>query len=550
MFNKYNGIKQLKPYLMKYKVKIAFFLFFSVLFGFISTLPTLLIGYVIDMITSSNELDNFSLLIYNMFNKNIIAILIFLGFLMIVISILNTLFGYAVSNFGINIKKTIKKDLFQKIICNYDNNNSELKEGELLTRLSKDAECISQIIVAPMNGMVRDIIELLWIIVVFIVWNWKIALISLLFIFPIYFVSRKISNNVKFFSGKILKIEDKINNYFLSLIKNLKVVHLSQSEKEEINIANDFLNDSYNETSKLNKNLSFLFPIISIIQMVGIIVVLIFTYLLICKSDLSVGAITISYLYIQKLYSPISGFSRYSKMLASSDKALSRLFDINKLDYKFLLEDGCANIIKSPNIIIENLCFSYTNKSVFNDLNMVFNKNEITILKAESGGGKSTLVNLMIGHLKPNSGHIKINNFDHSDCNISTFSVLFQDTILFNRSFIENITYGNRDVDYTLMEFLIDELGLRHLIETNGKDFNIDLNNTNLSGGERRRICLLRTLLKKAYIYILDEPTAEVDINNSTKIVDYIKNLKKYSTVIVLTHDALFDDVADKIIEI
>lgn len=547
MNSNFTGIKNLYPYIKKNKYKIIVYILLSIITGFLSSIPTLMIGYIIDMVANPNKLSGVALLLYNIFDNKIILLLIIFGLVLIIVSILNTIFGYFVSQFGILIKKAVQKDIFTKIINNYDPDSSFLREGDLITRVTKDIGYTSQIIITPFNGFIRDIIEIIWTIIIFFVWNWEVALTAIIFIFPVYFISTKIGNTTKKYSGYISKITDNTNNYFLSLVKNLKIVHINREEQYESDLANSYLNDSYKQTTRLNKSLSALFPIISIVKTIGIVLVLLITFYMINGKILTAGAFTIAYLYVQKLYTPISGFSRYAKLLAEGDKALSRLFEINFCDYKIRM-NGIKNIDSAPIIETKNLSFNYGEKVIYKNLNLIFNSNELTVVKSESGKGKSTLMKLLIGLLSPNSGEILISGEKSSEYDISSIGVLFQDIQLFNRSFIENVAYGNKNYSKEKLNILIKELNLTHLIEKNGIEFLINSNSSNLSGGEKRRICLLRTLLKETNVYILDEPTSEIDDENSKRIIEYIYTLRKDKTIIVFTHDSQFDSYADNIV--
>lgn len=545
----YEGIKKLKPYLFEYKFSIMIFLIFSLSLGFISTLPTLFIGYIIDMIVSPNELSGIAKYIYTALTNNIILMFIIVGILLILLAILNNIFGCIVSNFGVKIKNKIKKDMIKKIVNNYNPFNEELKDGELLNRLTKDIESINQVIVTPINGLVRDVINLLWTIIIFVIWNWKVALLALIFIFPIYFLSKLISKHTKKFAGNIEKIKDDTSNYILSIIKNIKLINVLGCNDKEVEITDDYIDNTTFETKKINKTLAILFPIISIVQAIGLISTLVLTYIYIEKDLITIGSITIAYLYTQRLYGPVLGLSRYAKMFAVADKSLSRVFEIEKFNYKFSVNSN-YNIETPPEILFNNLSFRYGDKIIFDNYNMKLQKCKINIIKAESGKGKTTLINLLIGLIKPNSGKILFDNKECQQYRISNASILFQDIMLFDRGLYENIIYGNDDYSIEKMNYLIDILSLRNLVKENGLNYCIDIRNQNLSGGEKRRICLLRTLLKKSALYILDEPTSELDSETSKKIINYLEKLKENATVIICTHDPLVVNIGDNIVEI
>ena len=544
----YPGIKKIFPYLKKHKFSIIVFFMISIILGFISTLPVLFLGNTIDMIVNPNSTKGFLSEIMAEIN-NVYLLFIIIGVLLIISELSNSLFGYFVSNFGIKIKSEIKKDILKNIIRNYNPVYSELKEGDILTRISKDIDAVNQVIVAPINGLVRDFINLFWVVCVFMIWNWEIALVSMMLMLPVYFVSKRIGKSTKEFSGRINKIEDDVNNYSLSIVKNLKLVHLLRTHDYEIQKSATFINKTEKQTKKLNKILSFLFPLVGIIKVIGIISVLCLTYYFIFRGKLTIGAITIAYIYVRKLYSPLVGFSRYSRTFAAADKSLSRVFELKELQSFQYSEDG-TKIKRPPEIVISDVDFEYENKKIYELFNTIIKANEITVLKSKSGKGKTTLLNLLIGLVDPSSGKIKINGLDNKQIDFSSASILFQEALLFNRTLKENIIYGNDNYSQDKFEVLLDKLSLREFYIKNGPDYVIDSNNQNISGGERRRICLFRALLKDSFLYILDEPTSELDKEISEKIIGYINSLKGKATFVISTHDDVFTPIADSIIDI
>ena len=308
-------------------------------------------------------------------------------------------------------------------------------------------------IVAPINGLVRDFINLFWVVCVFMIWNWEIALVSMMLMLPVYFVSKRIGKNTKEFFGRINKIEDDVNNYSLSIVKNLKLVHLLRTHDYEIQKSATFINKTEKQTKKLNKILSFLFPLVGIIKVIGIISVLCLTYYFIFRGKLTIGAITIAYIYVQKLYSPLVGFSRYSRTFAAADKSLSRVFELKELQSFQYSEDG-TKIKRPPEIVISDVDFEYENKKIYELFNTIIKANEITVLKSKSGKGKTTLLNLLIGLVDPSSGKIKIDGLDNKQIDFSSASILFQEALLFNRTLKENIIYGNDNYSQDKFEVL------------------------------------------------------------------------------------------------
>ena len=172
-----------------------------------------------------------------------------------------------------------------------------------------------------------------------------------------------------------------------------------------------------------------------------------------------------------------------------------------------------------------------------------------------SGSGKSTLIKLIVGFYKPKSGEIQIDDKNIHDFDMDSYrsqiSYIHQNTILFNRSVYENIIYG-KDIDRDKVNDLIRELKIDKIFDKlkDGIDTNVGVNGSNLSGGQRQCIHLLRALLIDNKILIMDEPTSAIDYEHKKTIMEVIEKVSKEKTLILITHDPSNLDFMDNVYKI
>jgi ABC-type multidrug transport system fused ATPase/permease subunit len=197
-----------------------------------------------------------------------------------------------------------------------------------------------------------------------------------------------------------------------------------------------------------------------------------------------------------------------------------------------------------------NLSFSYPNskKKIFNNLSFKFYSKQIIGISGISGAGKTTLINLISGILKPDSGEIFLNSKNLIDYyNLSSWHKLIgyvsQTSYLINESLLKNIVFyeeeNERRINMKYIYKLVKALDLNDLIKSlpNGIHSKTGDSGIKVSGGQKQRICIARALYKKPKILILDEPTSSLDLMTSRKIIRLLITLKKKLTIIIISHD-------------
>lgn len=206
-------------------------------------------------------------------------------------------------------------------------------------------------------------------------------------------------------------------------------------------------------------------------------------------------------------------------------------------------------------IELKNVNFRFKDAEfpVINNLSFSVNKGETVAFVGASGAGKTTLINLVIGFLRPNSGQVLIDGKNLNDINLQSYrrhiSVVPQTPILFTGTIRENITYGSENISDELLNKVINAANLRELIDSlpDGLETKITEHGSNLSGGQRQRVSIARAFVRDPKILILDEATSALDTVSEKKIQDSIERLVRDRTTLIVAHRLSTIRNADKI---
>ena len=288
----------------------------------------------------------------------------------------------------------------------------------------------------------------------------------------------------------------------------------------------------------------------SIFQMIC----LFFTGFLAFKGKITIGDISLYQSYFNSLIGQVSSIIGLMPIIAKGAESISSIGEIlashdiedntNKLKMKKL--DGSYEF--------KDVYFKYDDKTpVLNGFSLTVKPGETVALVGESGSGKSTVLNLVIGFNKPESGSFKIDGIDAGDIDMRSYrrfiSVVPQNSILFSGTIRENITYGRRHVTDELLNYAVKAARLESVIEKlpDGLDTMVGEHGAKLSGGQRQRISIARAIIRNPRVIIFDEATSALDSVTESEIQKAIENLTENRTTFIVAHRLSTIKNADKI---
>ena len=269
-----------------------------------------------------------------------------------------------------------------------------------------------------------------------------------------------------------------------------------------------------------------------------------FTGYLAYKGQITVGEVVLYQNYYAKIVHQVSNLVG---LLPSMSKGLESVRSVGDVLSAMDVEDNSS---KKPvknvegNIEFSSVSFKYhdAESPVLSDFSLSVKKGETIALVGESGAGKTTILNLIMGFNQPTEGTITVDGNDITNINLNSLrnhlAVVPQNTILFTGTLRDNITYGLSDVDEKRLWDVIEAANLSELVASlpNGLETHINEHGSNLSGGQKQRISIARALIRNPEIIILDEATSALDTISERKIQSAIDNLSKDRTTFIVAH--------------
>jgi len=312
---------------------------------------------------------------------------------------------------------------------------------------------------------------------------------------------------------------------------------------------------SFDVAISLTKRSAWMSPIMYFIASIGIACVLNYGTQLIMAGEMTAGSFASFVTSLLLLYKPMKTLGGTLTSIQAVFVSFGRVFELFDIkpsitDKKDAIE---INDLKSS-IDFENVCFEYEkDRPVLNNINLHVNKGETIALVGNSGGGKSTLVNLLPRFYDVISGSIKFDGVDIRDISLNSLrhnmSIVFQDNFLFTGSIRDNILLGNPDATESEIMSAIRSAHLEDVIEAlpDGLDTILGERGTSLSGGQRQRVAIARAMVRQSPIVILDEATSALDNKSEAVVQKALDALIQNKTVFVIAHRLSTIRNADKI---
>lgn len=259
--------------------------------------------------------------------------------------------------------------------------------------------------------------------------------------------------------------------------------------------------------------------------------------------------------FVAAAYKVIPGISKIINYLSHVKTYLFTADELANKSSKKILQHQSSFQDEIENMELKNISFSYGNHIVFNNFNCSIHKNSFIGISGESGKGKTTLIDVLLGFLSPQSGKIFFNNQEVHSSEIKKFWQQFayvkQTTFLLHDSILNNIILYEKDFDEKKLNDILNITGIANWVKElkDGIHTIITENGKNISGGQRQRIAIARALFKDAPVIILDEPFNELDEASEISLMNYFKQISKAGKIVLLiTHNITSFEFCDSII--
>lgn len=450
-----------------------------------------------------------------------------------------------------NLKKALYDKLMHKSSVYFDTKTS----GDSLKRFNNDADTACNGLLGSIKMIVSRIFSSISLVCVLIYNSWQLAIIAIFILGCAIIPLSRVKSRIKSVTNKSESENAVIITSYNEAYNGSKVIKAYNLYNIQNKKFDEQLNNLFKLRIKITQRTGSISPIMHVIVSVGIGLAIGYGSHLIHNGTITSGNFVSFITALIMLYTPIKGLGGNVKGMQTAMLALERV--MKNLEAKlYIIDKSDALTLDSlkKNIEFENVSFEYKKGvPVLKNISFTVNKGETMALVGNSGGGKSTIVNLIPRFYKIKQGAIKFDGINIADFKIKSLrdniSVVFQDNFLFAGTIKENILMGKQDATDLEIKEAVENACLSEFISTleNGLDTYIGERGVLLSGGQKQRIAIARAFIKNAPIVILDEATSALDNQSEAIVQKAIDNLMKDKTVFVIAHRLSTIQNADKI---
>ena len=431
------------------------------------------------------------------------------------------------------------------------------KRGDIISKLTNDIKEVEWSLLGVLELLFKHPVAILIPIIALLITSFKLTLFVLI-VLPIsgYIISRlgkRLKDAAQRGQEKLGEVISHIEES-LHGIKIIKAFNASKDKKERFKELND---QHFRLMVKLHRKEFLASPLSEFMGSVVISAILIYSGNLILNENSSLtGSFLIAYIAMfSQLIPPAKAITEAFFRIKKGSASLDRLNQI--LDFPAEKHSGSITEFKiNDKIVFENVSFSYGDKEILKNINLTVEKGKSIALVGPSGGGKSTLVDLLPRFHEINAGTIKIDGLDIKNIQLdvlrSSIGIVTQDAILFNDTVANNIKMGDY---YCSGDQILEAARIANAHEfiselKDSYNTNIGEKGMNLSGGQRQRLSIARAIVKNPPLLILDEATSALDTESEKLVQDALEKVMKGRTSIVIAHRLSTIQNADKIVVI
>ena len=466
-----------------------------------------------------------------------------------VLYILSALFTYIESISMTVVANKFAKALREKISIKinklplkyFDKN----KVGDVLSRVTNDVDTVSQSLNNSLASFVSALTLFIGTIIMMFVTNTLMAITAIVSsLFGFIFMFIVLSKSQKYFTERQQELGN-LNANIEEIYSNVSVVK-SYNAKEETRDGFNKINEKlFNATRKSGFLSGLMPPMMMFIGNFGYVCVCIVGALLAINNKISFGVIVAFISYVRLFTSPLSQIAQTMSSFQQTAAASERVFEL--LDEEEMEEEKTKKVLLPENVLgkleFKDVCFTYDGNSdaTIKDFSAQIKPGQKVALVGPTGSGKTTMVNLLMKFYDINSGDIKIDDISIKDLkreNIhNLFTMVLQDTWLFDGTIKENIIYNRENVSLDDVKKACKTVGMDHFIKTLPEGYDSYLNDeASVSAGQRQLLTIARALIKETPFLILDEATSNVDTRTEELISKAMDVLTKGKTSFIIAH--------------
>ena len=515
-------------------------------------LPSFILGPIMMIVEVVGEV-MMPKLMANIINEGVATknygIIISYGGLMIVVALLMLLGGVGGAYFAakacVGFSSDLRKDAFDKIQEMSFTSLDKFSTGSLVTRLTNDTTQVQNLINMMLRMMLRAPGMLIGALIMAIVMNPRLAMV-LLVIIPLLIIIMIIVIRIAFPRFKAMQSKlDKLNSNIQEVLTSIRVIKSFVREDYEAVKFEDSNRNLQKSALKAMKVIILMFPVMSLLMNATTLSVVWFGGQQIIAGEMEIGDLTAFITYITQI---LMSLMMVAFMFLQTSRAFASLNRIREvLDEKIDITDETAQdkerLVKEGNIEFKNVTFRYyknSKEAVLDNVSLKIDAKSTVGIIGSTGSGKTTLVSMIPRLYDADEGSILVDGVDVKDYSLYNLregvGMVLQKNVLFSGSIEENLLWGNEEASLDELKKAAEDACANSFIENmkDGYSSELDQGGSNVSGGQKQRLCIARALLKKPKILILDDSTSAVDTATEKKIRESFYTTLKDTTKIII----------------
>ncbi len=471
---------------------------------------------------------------------------------------LNYLATYLNTWVGGKITQRLKFDLFKKMLTFQTSYFDTKNSGDVVFTFNNNADMACTGLLDNLKVFTQRLFSSLSLVCVLFYNSWQLALIAVVVLGAAFLPVARIRKRIQDVMSKTLKADAAVITAYNEAFAGNKTIISYNLDTQQKGKFEDILKSIFNLRIKMVQRTSWLSPMMHVIVSVGIGLAIGYGSHLILTKQITSGNFVSFITALIMLYTPVKSLGNNFNQVQLSFFAIERVFNVMDMEPSIKDKPDAVELSDSySKIELKDVCFEYKKGiPVLKHINLNVNRGETVAFVGNSGGGKTTIVNLLPRFYDVTSGSIQIDGTDIRNFTLKSlrqnFAVVFQDNFLFSGTIKENIMLGNEHATEEQLQKAIQMAYLDEFVASlkDGIDTQIGERGILLSGGQKQRVAIARAFLKNAPIVILDEATSALDNKAEAIVQKAIDNLMQDKTVFVIAHRLSTIQNANKIVVI
>lgn len=483
------------------------------------------------------------------------------GFILIICALLSLIFGILSSKYSASASagfaKNVRKDMYYNIQNYSFSNIDKFSTPSLVTRLTTDVTSVQNTFQIIIRAAVRSPLMLVFSLIMAFNINLRLSFVFLLvlpfFGICLYLITTKAYHIFK----NVFKIYDKLNNVVQENLKGIRAVKSYVREDYEIKKFKEVSQKLYKNFSKAEKIIAFHNPLMQLSINICVILISWYGARMIVADTMTIGQLMSLIIYSTQILMALMMLSMIFVMVTFSRASAERIYEV--LEEKSNLTNQCNPIfnIEDGSVSFKNVDFGYLddeNKLCLKNINFNIKQGETVGILGGTASSKTSLVQLIPRLYDVKKGEVYVGGKDVRSYDLSTLrsevAMVLQKNVLFSGTIKENLKWGNKDASDKELERVCKLACAHDFISSFPDGYNtyIEQDGTNISGGQKQRLCIARALLKNPKILILDDSTSAVDTKTESLIKKMLRNELPNTTKFIIAQRIFSVKDADKII--